>query len=284
MPGPNPTNNYIGSFNFMVKVEGFGTELDGFTSCTGIKSVTEVFDFKHGYDTHVRKAAGRTTYEPITLERVYSGLDEFAAWRDRIEAGNIERRNVIIEYHTNNRTVVARFRLMNAFPSRWESPDLNALGSDAAIEKIELSYERAIREVAKGHLGGEWWDAMSAQARNPELPDWVSGAVSHGKAVNPATPDWVKGSVPLGKSAAPPTRDWVKGNVPLGKSAAPPKRDWVHGNVGLGKAKGPNQPGWVKGSPPNVSTRTPPQRDWLKKAGADHKPQSMDYPDWVLKY
>lgn len=193
MPGPTPTNHFIGSFNFLVKVEGFTTELDGFTSCSGVKSVTEVYDFKHGYDTHVRKAIGRTSYEPVVLERVYSGLDEFAAWRDRIEAGTQERRTVVIEYLTANFKIVSRFRLEQAFPSRWESPDLNALGSDAAVERIELTYEKAIREVSGSHLLLEepWWAPGQQKRINPPPVDSWDGATNAIKRnAPPSTSGW----------------------------------------------------------------------------------------------
>jgi phage tail-like protein len=193
VPGPNPTNNYVGSFNFLVKVEGFTTELDGFTSCSGVKSVTEVYDFKHGYDTHIRRAIGRTSFEPVVLERAYSGLDEFAAWRDRIEAGADDRKEVIIEYRTANHKLVSRFRLQNAFPSRWESPDLNAMGSDAAIERIELSYERAIREVSGSHLLEKaWWaPAESSAPPKPKTPPNWKTDMSKPRQI--PKPQWVTG-------------------------------------------------------------------------------------------
>jgi phage tail-like protein len=198
VPGPNATNNYIGSFHFKVSVEGFETQLDGFTSCSGVKSLTEVYDFKHGFDTHVRKAIGRTSYEPVVLERAYSGLDEFALWRDRIEAGAQERKYVIIEYLTANHKLVSRFRLQNAFPSRWESPDLNAMGSDAAIERIELTYERVVREVSGEHLLDPTWWAPSEETASRK----------------PAEPWWVRKRGPDHKVTPPPTRDWVLNQKP----------------------------------------------------------------------
>lgn len=145
MPGPNPTNNYIGSFHFKVTVQGINDALDGFTSCTGIVSNTEPMEFKHGMDVVVRKAPGRTTFDPITLERVYSGVDEFTAWRDSIIAGNIDRRTVSIEYLRNDQSVVTRFDLLGAWISKWESPQMDAMGSNGALEKIELTFETVIQ-------------------------------------------------------------------------------------------------------------------------------------------
>ncbi|MFH1466869.1 MAG: phage tail protein [Pseudomonadota bacterium] len=148
MAGPNPTNNYIGSFHFRITVEGINDPLDGFIKVSSIVSTTENVEFKHGLDYSVRKAPGRTTFEDVTLERVYSGLDEFYSWRQNIEAGNIDRRMVSIEYLRPDRaTVVRRYDLYNAYPSKWELPELDAGGSNAAIERITLSLERCVQTV-----------------------------------------------------------------------------------------------------------------------------------------
>jgi phage tail-like protein len=204
VPGPSPTNNYIGSFNFRIKVEGFETDLDGFISCSGVKAVSEVYDFQHGLDTHTRKAIGRSMYEPVTLERAYSGLDEFAAWRERIENGVHERREVVIEYLTANKKVVSRFRLQGAFPARWESPDLNASSSEAAVERIELEFEVAVREASGEHLKEDaWWAGEEQQGVRvrvfPDEPGWVRGnepPPATSRRAFPDEPGWVRGNEP----------------------------------------------------------------------------------------
>lgn len=141
----NPTNNYIGSFHFRVTVEGINDPLDGFIRISSITSTTEAMDFKHGMDMSVRKAPGRTVFDDITLERVYSGLDEFHAWRKKIEAGQIDRRTISIEYLRPDHSVMRRYVLVNAFPSKWELPAMDAGGSQTAVEKITLSVEQVLQ-------------------------------------------------------------------------------------------------------------------------------------------
>lgn len=146
--GPNPTNNYMGSFQFRVTVEGINDPLDGFIKVSGVKITTETMDFKHGMDRMVRHAPGRTKVENVTLERVYSGLDEFAKWRTDIENGTIDRRTVAIEFLRNDGvTVVRKYTLLNAYPCGWTLPDMDAGGSNTAVEKIELAVERVIQEA-----------------------------------------------------------------------------------------------------------------------------------------
>jgi phage tail-like protein len=147
MPGANPTNVYIGSFQFRVTVEGINDPLDGFIKVSSIVSTTENIEFKHGLDANVRKAPGRTTFEDITLERVYSGLDEFAAWRESIVNGTIDRRTVSIEYLRNDGTLVRKYSLYNAYPNKWELPEMDAGGSNTAVERVTLSVEKVVQEA-----------------------------------------------------------------------------------------------------------------------------------------
>ncbi len=143
----NPTNNYIGSFQFRVKVEGINDPLDGFIKVSPVVSTTENMDFKHGLDRTVRKSPGRTTFEDITLERVYSGLDEFSLWRQTVVDGKTDRREVSIEYLQRDDAVVRKYVLIAAYPSKWELPELDAGGSNTAVEKITLSVENVIQEL-----------------------------------------------------------------------------------------------------------------------------------------
>lgn len=141
----NPTNNYIGSFHFRVTVEGINDPIDGFLKVGAITTTTENVDFKHGMDMSVRKAPGRTTYEDVVLERVYSGLDEFYAWRQGIEAGNIDRRTVSIEFLRPDHSTMRRYVLLNAYPSKWELPAMDASGSQTAVEKITMAVEKVLQ-------------------------------------------------------------------------------------------------------------------------------------------
>ena len=147
MPGPNPTNNYIGSFQFRVTVEGINDPLDGFVRVSALTSATENIQFKHGLDRSVRNAPGRTKFEEITLERVYSGLDEFAQWRENIVNGNVDRRTMSIEFLRNDGSLVRKYSLYNAYPSKWVLPAMDAGGSNTAIEQITLLAERVVQEA-----------------------------------------------------------------------------------------------------------------------------------------
>lgn len=141
----NPTNSYIGSFHFRVQIEGINDPLDGFIKVSNVKCTTESMDWKHGMDMVIRKSPGRTQFEDVTLERVYSGLDEFHKWRDQITRGNIDRRTVSIEYLRPDQSTMRRYVLINAYPSEWELPEMDAGGSNPATERITLACENVLQ-------------------------------------------------------------------------------------------------------------------------------------------
>jgi phage tail-like protein len=149
------TDTSAGNFNFEVEILGsLGTDDEisevnqAFTRISGIVSNSESIEFCQGTDPYVRKAVGRTTWEEVTLERVYNGLDSFYNWRLNIEAGVIDRRLVTIRMYSVNqegemgRVLIRSMSLYDAWPSRWELPELDATGSGPAMERIVLTVEQ----------------------------------------------------------------------------------------------------------------------------------------------
>lgn len=140
------TDSYIGTHNFMIEIEGIDVINTEFVSVSGVVSESEEIEFMHGQDPYVRKTAGRVTYEPVTMERVYKGVDDFYGWRLEVENGNIERRNVTVTMMDASFTPIRAMMLEQAWPSKWEMPDMDASSSGPATERITLSVER-VRET-----------------------------------------------------------------------------------------------------------------------------------------
>jgi phage tail-like protein len=141
------TDAYVGSHNFQVEIDDLDVINTEFISITGVVSVSEEVEFMHGVDPFVRKTAGRVSYEPIVMERVYKGVDDFYKWRLDVENGNIERRNVTVRLLDAAFNVKRQMVLEGAWPMKWEMPDLDASSSNAAVERITLSVDR-VREAA----------------------------------------------------------------------------------------------------------------------------------------
>jgi phage tail-like protein len=135
-----------GTYNFQVALPGVSVLNTEFVSVSGVVSTSEEIEFMHGTDPYVRKTAGRVTYEPITLVRVYKGVDDFYAWRLAVENGNVERRDVTITLMNSAFQPVRAMTLEGAWPSKWEMPDLDALSSGPPQERITLTVDR-VRET-----------------------------------------------------------------------------------------------------------------------------------------
>jgi len=138
------TDNYIGNYQFVVQIDDVNEVNQTFVRVSGVVSNTETMEFMQGTDPYVRKGVGRTTWEEVTLERVYNGADEFYDWRVAIENGDISRRNVTVRLLKPNGEQAREMTMYQAWPSRWELPEMDATGSGPATERIVLTVESVV--------------------------------------------------------------------------------------------------------------------------------------------
>jgi phage tail-like protein len=145
-----PTEELFGAYHFLLEIQGIINDnkviVGGFKSVSGMDSETEIVEFKQGNDTVVRKKPGRTTYANIVLERGYTATDDLWQWRKNIEDGKVDRRSgSVIILDQDGVTEVARYNFYEAFPCKWNVPDMDSDSSAMAIEKIELAVEKVER-------------------------------------------------------------------------------------------------------------------------------------------
>ena len=145
-----PTEELFGAYHFLLEIQGVINDnkiiVGGFKSVAGMDSETEIVEFKQGNDMVVRKKPGRTTYANIVLERGYTATDDLWQWRKNIEDGKIDRRaGSVIILDQDGTTEVARYNFYEAWPCKWNVPDLDSDSSSMAIEKIELAVEKVER-------------------------------------------------------------------------------------------------------------------------------------------
>jgi phage tail-like protein len=133
------------NFNFIVEIDGFGH--GQFLECSGLETTTEVIETREGGDnTTVRKLPGKTTYADVTLRRGVTTSLELWSWRNDVTEGTVNRKNgAIVLYDLANSTEVARWNFVNAWPTKWDGPQLNAKGTDIAVETLVLAVEGLTR-------------------------------------------------------------------------------------------------------------------------------------------
>lgn len=133
------------NFQFLVQIDGFSQA--GFSECSGLASEIAVIEYREGGEpTSVRKLPGRVSFHDITLKRGVTNSREFYDWHLAGLQGQVDRRNVAIILLDEAGAEVARWRVHNAWPRKWEGPNLNASANDVAVETLTLTCEGIERD------------------------------------------------------------------------------------------------------------------------------------------
>lgn len=128
-------------FNFLVEIDGVARA--GFTEVTGLTHDTDPIDYREGADPdlHVRKLTGLRKFTNIVLKRGYTKDKSLWDWRKKILNGQVERRSADIILLDETRAEVLRWRVREAWISKWDSGPLNAKTNEVALETVELVHE-----------------------------------------------------------------------------------------------------------------------------------------------
>jgi phage tail-like protein len=132
--------------NFRFRVEIDGIVQAGFRECTGLGSHIEVIEIREGNEpsSASRKVPGRVIYPDIVLKWGVTQSRELYNWHLAVIEGQLQRKNGAIVLLDLSGNEVARWQFIDAWPSKWDGPTLNATGNDVAIESLTLTCERMV--------------------------------------------------------------------------------------------------------------------------------------------
>jgi phage tail-like protein len=129
----------------------FGVEFQGkvtgaFRECTGLGSENEVVEYKASGEKGeyvVHKVPGRLKWNNITLKRGITNDIKMWEWRKDVELGKMDtaRKHGAIKMYNQEGTEIARWELINAWPSKLTGPSANASNNEVGIEEMELTCE-----------------------------------------------------------------------------------------------------------------------------------------------
>lgn len=141
MPETGKRDDPYQQFNFLVEIDGVTRA--GFSECSGLTTDTDPVDYREGADIalNVRKLSGLRKYTNVVLKRGYTKDKGLWEWRKKIINGQTERRNADIILLDEARNEVLRWRVREAWISKWDSGPFNAKTNDVAIETIEMVHE-----------------------------------------------------------------------------------------------------------------------------------------------
>ncbi len=138
---------------YKLRVMWDGHVVVGVTRVRGLAQLTELTTVHEGGDPNSsHQIVGRTTLEPVTLERAVSHDDAFETWADAMRDSGAgggappPRKDVRIELHDGERRETIAWRLKGALPVKFQAPDFNAASSDVAMEELTLVYEGLERD------------------------------------------------------------------------------------------------------------------------------------------
>jgi phage tail-like protein len=154
----DPYKNY----RFLVYFGTSTTPVAGVSKVSGLKRSSKVIEYNQGGDGITLKGLGRTSYDPITIERGLTFDSEFQNWANAAQVldkgaastslANL-RREVRIELLNEMGQTVYRFLIHRCWVSEYQAlSDLDAGGTGVALEHLKLENEGWERDVTVTEL------------------------------------------------------------------------------------------------------------------------------------
>jgi phage tail-like protein len=144
--------------NFKFKVMWDGRHVAGVSRVSSLRRTTEVVTHREGGDSSVsRRSPGRTTFEPITMERGVTHDLEFERWANKVwdltgapgRQSSLKdfRKDLTIELYNEAGQLVLAYNVYRAWVSEYSAlGDLDANANAVAIETITIQHEGFVRD------------------------------------------------------------------------------------------------------------------------------------------
>lgn len=134
--------------NFRFKVEIDGIQAGGFSEVSGVDATIDVIEYREGTDPRnsPRKLPGLTKHGNITLKWGTTDSMVLFEWLQGVSDGSaVTRKPVTITAVGESGDDVASWQLLDAWPVKYTAPDFNGMGSEVAVENLEICFEEMKR-------------------------------------------------------------------------------------------------------------------------------------------
>ena len=115
-----------------------------FAECTGLEAIMEPKVVKEGGRNYgVAQRAGPVTFATVVLRRGMTSTRDLWTWFALVTAGGAyaHRRAATIQVYAADGTPALAWRLARALPVKFKAADLNARGTEVAVEELHLAHE-----------------------------------------------------------------------------------------------------------------------------------------------
>ncbi|HVQ39823.1 MAG TPA: phage tail protein [Pyrinomonadaceae bacterium] len=144
MPSTAGRNDPFLAFRFEVRVGPLAVA--GFSDCTGLQLETEVQDYSEGgLNTNLLKFPTRTKQTNLVLKR---GIVDRLMWEwyFALTQGFVQRLSgEVVVHDPSGESDVIIWHFREAFPSKWQGPELSATQNNVAVETVEICHEGLFR-------------------------------------------------------------------------------------------------------------------------------------------
>jgi len=134
------------NFRFLVEIDGVTQA--GFSEYTIPDITQDPIEYREGNELPtVRKLPGLVKYGNVSLKWGITDSLDLYNWRALVVQGKMgeARRNMAVVLMDEEGNSAARWEFTNAWPSKYDAPDLNAKGTDVGIETLEIVHEGMVR-------------------------------------------------------------------------------------------------------------------------------------------
>lgn len=135
-------NDPYRNMRYLLEIDGISQA--GFSECSIPDTSQDPIEYREGNEVPtVRKIPGLIKYGNLTLKWGITDSMDLYDWRVQVEEGKAGdyRRNIAVVILDEEGNPKARWEFAEAWPTKYDSPDLNATGNDIAIETLEIAHE-----------------------------------------------------------------------------------------------------------------------------------------------
>ena len=137
--------DHHGGFRFEVQLGH--VKAGSFRAVDGLSTTIEVIEYQGGKDLYARQLPGRPKIAPVVLKKGYVNTAVLWDWMKATMDGSFQPEDVsVILMDDSGQVEMARYNLLGAWPSRWAGWQLDANGSNAMVEEMELQVREMNRE------------------------------------------------------------------------------------------------------------------------------------------
>ncbi|MGM0879731.1 MAG: phage tail protein [Bacillota bacterium] len=132
-------NDPLAGYRFLVELDGL--VVGGFAEASGLSAETETEEYREGgLNGYLHKLPGAQRFPNLVLKRGLTHSDTLWTWYRDASSGDVKRKNGSVILQDGSGNEAWRWNFVQAYPVKWNGPDLKADGSAVAFESVELAH------------------------------------------------------------------------------------------------------------------------------------------------